>query len=323
MDELIVKQLEGRATDIEARRIDQWRRASAENERAWQEAREVWELMGSAAPAPSGTPPSAAEVTAAAEARRRRSAARRRGKGLLRSPWLSYGLAAAAVAALVIAGMERGSRGAAPNLLTPTSSSTMAGNVVTMSLSDGTVVRMATSTHLRFPPRSDGREVELEGRAFFAVAPGDVPFVVRTDVGSVTVHGTRFEVRAEGDELRLVVVEGRVLLEGRGGTAEVAPGQVAFLSRGGAPRVVDREDVWALLEWPAGLLLFQATPLAEVAEEIGRRFGRPVEVDPAIASRRVTAWFEDESLDEVVSAVCLVAGASCEVGQAAVRMKAR
>jgi ferric-dicitrate binding protein FerR (iron transport regulator) len=86
--------------------------------------------------------------------------------------------------------------------------------------------------------------------------------------------------------------------------------------------VVDREDVWTLLEWPAGLLLFQATPLREVAGEIGRHFGRPVEVDSTVARRRVTAWFEDESLDEVVSAVCLVAGVKCEVRAARVRMTA-
>ncbi len=322
MDELILKQLEGRATDIEARRVEQWRHASAENERAYRETRAVWEIAGLAAPPETATPPPVEVVTTAAEARRRRDVARRRGRRVLRSPWLAYGLAAAAVAALVMAGVERGARAGPENVLAATSSSTMAGDVVTMSLSDGSVVRMASSSHLRFPPGSRGREVDLEGRAFFAVAPGEAPFVVLTDVGSATAHGTRFEVRVEGDALRLVVVEGRVLLEGGGGSAEVGQGQVAFLSRGGTPRVVDREDVWTLLEWPAGLLLFQATPLREVAGEIGRHFGRPVEVDSTVARRRVTAWFEDESLDEVVSAVCLVAGVKCEVRAARVRMTA-
>ncbi|NJD20012.1 MAG: DUF4974 domain-containing protein [Gemmatimonadetes bacterium] len=114
-----------------------------------------------------------------------------------------------------------------------------------------------------------------------------------------------------------------VRVDGDHGGADIVAGQVAYLSTGSAPHVVDRGDVWSLLQWEAGLLVFQGTPLAEVAQELGRHFGRSVRVDASIEDRRVTAWFEDEPPEEVVAAVCLVVGARCEVGDSLVTMSGR
>jgi len=159
--------------------------------------------------------------------------------------------------------------------------------------------------------------MELEGRAFFAVVPDDRPFVVRTSIGQVTVEGTRFEVATEGEWPRVVVVEGKVRLDTPGGRVEVRQGQVAYWSAGHAPVVTDHDDVWSVLEWPDGLLVFQATPLSTVADELERHFGLHVQVnDRASGDIRITAWFEDEPFDEVMSAVCLAAGVKCDIHDA-------
>lgn len=322
MDDLILKKLAGRATELELRRLEQWRRSSDANERAYRTQEEAWVLGEVLRPETALTPPPAAEIMAEAERRRTRAGVRRRRGRILRSPWVGYALAAAAVAGLLFMGLGR-IGGEAGQPLQAMSSSTMAGDVVTMALSDGSVVRLASASSLRFPPAADTREVVLQGRAFFAVAHGEKAFVVRTTAGRITVHGTRFEVRSEGDETRLVVVEGQVRLEGDGGGVDVGAGEVAFLRSGEPPRVVEHADVWSMLDWPAGLLLFQGTPLGEVAREIGRTFHKDVQVSDAVAGRRVTAWFEDEPLDDVVSAVCLVTEIRCVVGDSTVTMEAR
>jgi ferric-dicitrate binding protein FerR (iron transport regulator) len=113
----------------------------------------------------------------------------------------------------------------------------------------------------------------------------------------------------------VVVVEGRVRLEAVSGVVEAGPGQIAFLDPGSPPRVVDHGDVWSVLEWADGLLIYEDTPLSMVAEELSRHFGRKVTLaHEALGQLRITAWFEEEPLEEVVSAVCLVAGVECEVG---------
>ena len=63
------------------------------------------------------------------------------------------------------------------------------------------------------------------------------------------------------------------------------------------------------------MLIFQATPLGQALREVGAQFGMPVAVhDTTVVARAVTAWFEDEPVQDVVATVCRVAGARCAVG---------
>lgn len=317
MDELILRHLEARTSDIEARSVQRWREAAPDNEQHYQSVRRVWDLTRPSA-GPVLPPPALEAVVAEAEVRRRREKGRGQRRAVLRSPWTGYTLAAAAVAALALftaTGDREGERGPS---LTPVESASGVGDVMTMALSDGSVVRLARASSVEFPPDDASRRVLLEGRAFFAVAEGPTPFVVRTRDGEVRVHGTRFEVQQDPGGLRVVVVEGAVTVESAGGSVELGAGDVAYVDGGRAPRVV-ATDAWSLLEWDGGLLVFQETPLAAVADEIRRHFGRRVTLaDMSLSQRRITAWFDDESLDEVVAAVCLVAGVRCSVDDDAV-----
>jgi len=227
-----------------------------------------------------------------------------------RARWLRPWWAVAAAAALALAvGLPR-------ILRTPERMfATGAGQTLTVPLADGSVVRLGPDSRLRVP-EADARRVRLSGLAFFAVAPDSAhPFLVRTARGEAQVLGTRFELRSHADSVRLVVVEGRVKLSGAGGAVEVARGGVATIAGRARPSVAQAVDLRHLLDWPQGVLIFQATPLSRVLEEVGARFGRPFVVrDSALARRTVTAWFENEPLDQVVNTVCLVVGARCSVG---------
>lgn len=312
MDELIVRRLRGEATDIEARRLDQWRAEASEHEEVYREVARLWERSGELTQPSVPSPPSVERIIRAAETRRRRGLR----LGALR---LARLVEAAAVVTLAALGYRAfAARGTLPGPatgLTPLESSVGPHRVMTVSLSDGSIVRAAAETHLEFPAASDRRRVILDGRAFFAVAHADLPFQVQTAAGTVTVTGTRFEVSTTPADTRVVVVEGTVQVGNEQGTTQVEAGQVAFLTRGSTARILDHADVWGLLDWSGGLLVFQATPLREVAAEVGRYFGVSVLVtDDALGARRITAWFEDEPLEDVVSALCIVADARCEVG---------
>jgi transmembrane sensor len=256
--------------------------------------------------------PAVADVVGEAERRRRVSRTRVERGRFLRSPRVAWALATAAVLVLFVVRLTSDDPVLGPAMLAPIESTASAGDVVTMSLSDGSVVRLAASTTLEFPPSAGEREVVLTGRAFFAVASSDVPFHIRTAHGEVTVHGTRFELLTSEDGLRVVVVEGTVSVRSDDSERDVRAGEVARVDAEGGVRV-GREDPWSLLEWSGGVLLFQDTPLSEVAEELGRRFGRRVDVGDGLEGLRVTAWFGDEPVGEVASAVCLIVGATCDV----------
>ena len=186
---------------------------------------------------------------------------------------------------------------------------------VTVTLTDGTFVRLAPNSRLRLPADGEKREVWLDGRGYFAVAEdASHPFTVRTRVGEALVLGTRFEIRIQEDDLRLAVAEGRVALSAGAEEVEVEAGEVSHVQKGLKPSVVKVADVRDLLDWPGGLLVFQSTPLDGVGQELERHFGVRFEItDPVVAQRKVTGRFTDESLDEVVTAVCRATSARCSI----------
>jgi len=185
----------------------------------------------------------------------------------------------------------------------------------TVTLLDGSVVRLGPDSRLQIWT-ADNRSVSLDGAAFFAVASDSSnPFTIRTESGDAEVLGTRFELRAEPESLRLVVVEGRVALEAEGQRVEVEKGAMSSILRGSVPELPRVADVWDLLDWSGGLLIFQTTPLAQVMEEVSVHFGVSVNIgDSALARRTVTAWFDDETVEEVVGTICQVVGATCTIG---------
>jgi ferric-dicitrate binding protein FerR (iron transport regulator) len=323
MDELIVKVLKGEATEFEIRQLDRWRALEESHEAEFQSIRSLWNRTEDTRQVDVPPPPPLSSIVSAAEGRRRRSALRRRAGTTLRSPFFGMGLSAAAVGLLFFLGPWGGDDPPLPGTrLTPVESTSTAADVTTLGLSDGSVVRLAAGTHIEFPPSEGDRRVVMEGRAFFAVAPGEDPFVVGTEAGEVTVRGTRFEVLTRDGGLRVVVLEGLVDVQGHGEAVRIGPGQLVHLLPEGAPRVEEAEDLRSLLEWPGGLLIFQETRFSQVAEEIATHFRVSFSVLPhELANRRVTAWFGEESLGEVIQGVCMVVGARCEVEGDEVRVR--
>lgn len=225
--------------------------------------------------------------------------------------WRWFALAGAAAAATVVLGAPA-LLGRQPDMTV----STGPNELRTVALGDGSVVRLGPGSHLEF--RHDNtRQAELTGSGFFAVATDSAsPFVVSTEVGTAEVLGTRFEVRTDAESLRLVVVEGNVALSAAGNRVLVGQGEMSRITHGAPPAVPRQVNVWDVLDWEDGLLIFQDTPLGDVVAEIGAFFDVQFSFkDVTLADRLVTAWFENESFEDVVRTVCQVVGVRCILGE--------
>jgi transmembrane sensor len=310
MNELIARVLSGEASDIEQQQLQRWRRESPENERTYQEMEHLWRLSAlQVLDRRISTPPPVDRIIAEAEARRAEVEPLHRMSLVPPRVWRWASVAAAAVVVLGVGVISLRETPEAVFTTGPDQTSTV-------SLTDGSVVRLGPESSLQVWTVNQ-RTVTLDGTAFFAVASDSAnPFTIRTDAGRAEVLGTRFELRAGSDSLRLVVVEGRVALDAAGQRVEVGKGAMSRILSGSAPATPRMADVWDLLEWSGGLLIFQSTPLAQVLDEVSVHFDIPVDVsDSTLADRSVTAWFEDETLEEVVGTVCQVVAASCTIGE--------
>lgn len=311
MDDLIQRHSLGALSDVEAERLRAWRRADPEHEARFQELARLWELSG-----PDGTrgrarpSDSLAAVLAAADRRRAGSESR---SGQTYKTVAGVVAAVAAALMLVLGGWSLGRRIPSPPTLAAAEFSTGERETVTITLNDGSFVRLAPKSRLAVTPAPGRRDVWLEGRGYFAVAKDPKrPFRVLTRAGNATALGTRFEVRVDQEDLRLAVVEGRVALAAGGNHVEVAAGEVSQTHKGAPPSVIKVADIYAALDWPRGLLVFQATPLPQVAKELERHFRVSVRLaNPVLADRMVTAWFEEEKLEVVLTTICQVTQTSC------------
>src|SRR5207249_3180081 len=120
----------------------------------------------------------------------------------------------------------------------------------TVHLRDGSVVRLAPRTRLTVTGREGQRQVTLDGRAYFAVAKdSSSPFRIRTSAGDVTVLGTRFDLEVERDDLRLLVIEGRVALSTPAGERVMTRGEMTRVAGGNALPVTKVPDVNRLVDW--------------------------------------------------------------------------
>nr|WP_298153184.1 FecR domain-containing protein [uncultured Pseudoxanthomonas sp.] len=176
------------------------------------------------------------------------------------------------------------------------------GQLQTLTLPDGSTATLSSDSRLDVRITRQERHIALtRGEAFFDVAHDRRrPFVVEAQGRRVAAVGTRFSVRRNPEDVRVVVTEGKVRLETRTGedgraqpVALLPAGSVATAGRNGVlVRSVPVADAERYLEWREGFLTFDDTSLAEAAAEFNRFNARKLELgDATVADLRVGGNF--------------------------------
>jgi transmembrane sensor len=182
-------------------------------------------------------------------------------------------------------------------------------------------VRLAPNSRLAFGQARD-RTVELDGRAYFAVAHRDgQPFQVRLAQRTITVLGTRFDVEARDGQTRVAVVEGEVRISGEQREVTARADQVASGPDSGALVIQQVDDVFETVDWLGQFLAFESTPLVDVSEELQRRFGLRIVLADDLRDRTVTGWFSDQTPEGIIASLCSAVGAHCTIDGQEVHME--
>lgn len=178
-----------------------------------------------------------------------------------------------------------------------------------LQLADGSELTLNLGSTVQVRYYRDRREVSLiAGEAYFSVAPdAERPFRVDAGAGRVEVVGTRFTVRRSLATLAVAVEQGHVAVQpGRDGLAlqQLQPGDSLEIDyQQGALRrsQVPTAEVGS---WRDGLLVFRDRPLGELAQELSRYRGRPVQLDGAgLAARRLSGSLDIHQPERFVQAL--------------------
>jgi transmembrane sensor len=168
----------------------------------------------------------------------------------------------------------------------------------TVTLVDGSVVRVSPETSLRVRFTSNERHVTLSrGDALFRVAKDPAkPFIVESNRTRVRAIGTEFGVEHRYDSVIVTVEEGRVAVAQAATQSAVEVSleadQQIIVPKAGSMGQVRKVDSHRELAWADGHLVFDHDSVAEVVQQFNRFNRVQIKVlDPQLAMRPVNAVF--------------------------------
>lgn len=192
------------------------------------------------------------------------------------------------------------------------------GQRLTITLTDGTLVRLNAGSTLTYPETfpTDEREVRLIGEAYFEVAPNAAaPFLIRTEDVDVQVIGTKFTVKAykESELVKVAVVEGKVAVQPtrqenatEGEEVLLTKNEMATVEKSNRKLSVTGYDKNDALGWQNGILYFEKADFSQIVNQLERWYGVKISVDNNIkvdAAWRFSGKFENKSIDYILD-VC-------------------
>ncbi len=293
----IIAYLNDDCTPQEKEAVEQWRSANADNERMFNNIRQVWEA--SIQKVESENP----DIGQAWKQVRSQTT----GKQIKKINWSRR---ISGIAAVLLLGLVA-------YLSQPWWIPVKMEEVITqnegiptqVSLPDGSSVWLNKHSKLVFPKKFKGRErvVELSGEAFFDVQRNESkPFSIKTAEAQVKVLGTSFDVMAYPDSsiVRVQVNSGRVALssiEAEQDSLILSKGEEGFYEKN--ERRLEKANILQAnrIAWKTRILEFNNTSIAEAIPLIQDIYQVRLELaNIDIGNCRFSATFDDEPLENIL-----------------------
>jgi len=195
---------------------------------------------------------------------------------------------------------------------------TGSGQRTTITLSDGSVVRLNAGSTLTFPEKFSDmrREVTLRGEAFFDVTrnPGK-PFIIHTPTLTTAVLGTSFNIRAYDHEKKaeVTVKTGRVKVSRAAGTdtssVVLVPNEQAYFDHATASLQKRSVPYAEFLAWTSDILYLDHTPLRDVVHTLERWYNVRISVQTeAIGDCPISGKYKNDRLLNILEGLRFAQG---------------
>jgi transmembrane sensor len=164
-----------------------------------------------------------------------------------------------------------------------------------VALDDGSQLFLDAKTRIAVSFSETARTVDLQyGRANFRVVPdAHRPFIVEAAERKIVASRCNFDVRCEDGKVQVVLIHGEA--DVRPASAPAVQGETL---RSGERLVAsndverrDKPDLTRVLAWQTGYENFDREELAQAVEEMNRYSTQRVEVDPSVATLKVSGVY--------------------------------
>lgn len=188
------------------------------------------------------------------------------------------------------------------------------GKITNIMLPDSSEIWLNAGSSISFPDNikhASIRTVKLNGEAFFKVKRDPKhPFIVHSLNIQTRVLGTSFNIRAwKKSSPEVTVLTGKVAVSKdsagvQSNAIHLVPNQKGICDlKSGRLHLEDVEDAQVAIGWTEGKMTFDQTPMEAVFETIERRYGVKIVAERAFKACKLTAKFDNVSIDEVLKTI--------------------
>ena len=299
---IISAYLSGKATVEECRELEKWVKQSPDNNRYFQEMRNVWQVMHPA------FNPSEINVFEAEKNILANIAATK--KNITRTI-LVYWQRVAAILVLPLlilcTYLYLNKESGLYDTIEYQEVKSPHGTFSEVRLPDGTHVWLNGGSSLKYPLtfRKGERDVFLSGEGYFEVhSDKENPFIVKTDQITLRATGTAFNIEAYNTDsiTAVTMVNGKIdVVFGNSSPVAMVPGERASFNSQTKQCLIGKADPYKWYAWKDGLMIFRDDPLSYVFKRLGLTFNVNIDLkDSSLANAPYRATFEYESLDEIL-----------------------
>lgn len=298
---MLVKQLLGEATAAEQLAVEKWLKEEETNRQYYHHLKQIWEHSKELAVV------SAADENKAWQKFRERVATTPVPARPANKQFSVLKIAASIILAvgLALAAYFINSKNNAITELTATTGQ----NILTDTLSDGSVVTLNKKSSVSYPSRFKGntRSVKLQGEAFFHVTPDKKkPFIISVNDVEVTVVGTSFNIKSDAAKTEVVVETGVVRVSRNRQTVELKAGEKLLLSGKNPSALKETAGDKLYNYYRTKEFVCDNTPLWKLVDVLNEAYDTHIIIGrKELKDLRLTTTFDNESLDKIMEIIHL------------------
>ena len=179
----------------------------------------------------------------------------------------------------------------------------------TLQLADGSKVVLNSDSKIIFDEdyNIDNRSIKLEGEAYFDIVKGDIPFIVDTQHGRITVLGTIFNVHARNNGFEVGVSQGNVKVSNATLDLQLREGQLISVSSNFSIGDISEIYYEDYPDWINQKFYCDHTSLSDLCAEIERTFNIKIKFSkPSLQEITVSGVIDASDLETVLHTVSLL-----------------